>query len=236
MNILIKLINDVKALCNTIITAVNAIKAKTDTITADLFTATHASILDANISSRQASWGATSTHSSRIDANISSRQASWGATATHASRIDASISSRATNDGVWMSSNKLLSVATPSNNPVIFIDTLQTYATSGTPRTIILHNVPSGKAKITFEDRYTSTSLTWSSRENSFLAKNGVRLIGIATTRAYTNWQSYSVITTIQPGDVFTIELWQSNSSCNYQIQNFRICYDRVDNLSATTI
>ena len=62
MNILIKLINDVKALCNTIITAVNAIKAKTDTITEDLFTATHASRLDATISSRQASWGATATH------------------------------------------------------------------------------------------------------------------------------------------------------------------------------
>lgn len=73
MNILIKLINDVKALCNTIITAVNAIKAKTDTITADLFTSTHATRLDATISSRQASWGATSTHSGRIDASISSR-------------------------------------------------------------------------------------------------------------------------------------------------------------------
>lgn len=73
MNILIKLINDVKALCNTVITAVNAIKAKTDTITADLFTATHASRIDATISSRQASWGATTTHAGRIDASISSR-------------------------------------------------------------------------------------------------------------------------------------------------------------------
>ena len=73
MNILIKLINDVKALCNTIITAVNAIKAKTDTITANLFTATHASRLDANISSRQADAGLTTTHASRIDASISSR-------------------------------------------------------------------------------------------------------------------------------------------------------------------
>lgn len=73
MNILIKLINDVKALCNTIISTANAIKAKTDTITANLFTSTHASRLDATISSRQASWGATSTHSSRIDASISSR-------------------------------------------------------------------------------------------------------------------------------------------------------------------
>lgn len=73
MNILIKLINDVKALCNTIITAVNAIKAKTDTITADLFTSTHASRIDATISSRQANAGLTTTHASRIDASISSR-------------------------------------------------------------------------------------------------------------------------------------------------------------------
>ena len=73
MNILIKLINDVKALCNTVITAVNAIKAKTDTITADLFTATHASRIDATISSRQANAGLTTTHASRIDASISSR-------------------------------------------------------------------------------------------------------------------------------------------------------------------
>lgn len=73
MNILIKLINDVKALCNTVITAVNAIKTKTDTITADLFTATHASRIDATISSRQANAGLTTTHASRIDASISSR-------------------------------------------------------------------------------------------------------------------------------------------------------------------
>lgn len=73
MNILIKLINDVKALCNTVITAVNAIKAKTDTITTDLFTATHASRIDATISSRQANAGLTTTHTSRIDASISSR-------------------------------------------------------------------------------------------------------------------------------------------------------------------
>ena len=66
MNILIKLINDVKA-------TLALIKAKTDTITADLFTSTHASRIDANISSRQASWGATTTHSSRLDASISSR-------------------------------------------------------------------------------------------------------------------------------------------------------------------
>lgn len=49
------------------------IKTKTDTITSNLFTATHASRIDANISSRQASWGATSTHADRIDASISSR-------------------------------------------------------------------------------------------------------------------------------------------------------------------
>ena len=73
MNILIKLINDVKTLCNTVITAVNAIKAKTDTITANLFTATHASRIDANISSRQANAGLTTTHASRIDTSISSR-------------------------------------------------------------------------------------------------------------------------------------------------------------------
>ena len=74
MNILIKLINDVKALCNSIITAVNAIKTKTDTITADLFTATHASRIDATISSRQANAGLTTTHASRIDKAISSRR------------------------------------------------------------------------------------------------------------------------------------------------------------------
>lgn len=74
MNILIKLINDVKALCNSIITAVNAIKAKTDTITADLFTATHASRIDATISSRQANAGLTTTHAGRIDKSISSRR------------------------------------------------------------------------------------------------------------------------------------------------------------------
>lgn len=73
MNILIKLINDVKALCNTIISTANAIKAKTDTITANLFTSTHASRIDANISSRQADAGLTTTHASRIDASISSR-------------------------------------------------------------------------------------------------------------------------------------------------------------------
>lgn len=66
MNILIKLINDVKA-------TLALIKAKTDTITADLFTATHASRIDANISSRQANAGLTTTHASRIDASISSR-------------------------------------------------------------------------------------------------------------------------------------------------------------------
>lgn len=74
MNILIKLINDVKALCNTIISTANAIKAKTDTITANLFTATHASRIDANISSRQANAGLTTTHASRIDKAISSRR------------------------------------------------------------------------------------------------------------------------------------------------------------------
>ena len=73
MNILIKLINDVKALCNTVITVVNSIKAKTDTITSNLFTATHASRIDDTISSRQANAGLTTTHASRIDASISSR-------------------------------------------------------------------------------------------------------------------------------------------------------------------
>ena len=62
---------------NTMIDEVKAtltlIKAKTDTITANLFTATHASRLDANISSRQADAGLTTTHASRIDASISSR-------------------------------------------------------------------------------------------------------------------------------------------------------------------
>lgn len=78
ISILKKFINsDFTKPLNTLIDEVKAtlalIKAKTDTITADLFTATHASRLDANISSRQASWGATTTHSSRIDASISSR-------------------------------------------------------------------------------------------------------------------------------------------------------------------
>lgn len=73
MNILIKLINDVKALCNTIITAVNAIKAKTDTITPSVITQAQANNLDATISSRQANAGLTTTHAGRIDASISSR-------------------------------------------------------------------------------------------------------------------------------------------------------------------
>lgn len=73
MNILIKLINEVKALCNTVITTVNAIKVKTDSITSNLFTATHASRIDATISSRQADAGLTTTHASRIDSAISTR-------------------------------------------------------------------------------------------------------------------------------------------------------------------
>ena len=78
ISILKRFINsDLTKPINTMIDEVKAtlalIKAKTDTITANLFTATHASRLDANISSRQADAGLTTTHASRIDANISSR-------------------------------------------------------------------------------------------------------------------------------------------------------------------
>ena len=66
MNILIKLINDVKALCNTIITAVNAIKAKTDTITADLQEVPHGvqegEYLRGNQSGTQGSCGPAGRH------------------------------------------------------------------------------------------------------------------------------------------------------------------------------
>lgn len=107
MNILIKLINDVKA-------TLALIKAKTDTITADLFTATHASRIDANISSRQASWGATSTHASRIDASISSRALETTAQAIKA-KTDLIASGGATNDGVWTAPGRTLSHITPSS-------------------------------------------------------------------------------------------------------------------------
>lgn len=62
---------------NTIIDEVKStlalIKAKTDLITTNLFTSTHATRIDANISSRQANAGFTTTHSARIDAAISTR-------------------------------------------------------------------------------------------------------------------------------------------------------------------
>jgi len=78
ISILKRFINsDLTKPINTMIDEVKAtltlIKAKTDTITANLFTATHASRIDATISSRQANAGLTTTHSSRIDASISSR-------------------------------------------------------------------------------------------------------------------------------------------------------------------
>ena len=78
ISILKRFINsDLTKPINTMIDEVKAtlalIKAKTDTITANLFTATHASRLDANISSRQADAGLTTTHAGRIDASISSR-------------------------------------------------------------------------------------------------------------------------------------------------------------------
>ena len=78
ISILKRFINsDLTKPINTMIDEVKAalalIKAKTDTITSNLFTATHASRIDANISSRQADVGLTTTHSSRIDASISSR-------------------------------------------------------------------------------------------------------------------------------------------------------------------
>lgn len=49
------------------------IKTKTDTITASLFTSTHAARIDTAISTRQADAGLTSTHVGRIDSTISSR-------------------------------------------------------------------------------------------------------------------------------------------------------------------
>ena len=78
ISILKRFINsDLTKPINTMIDEVKAtlalIKAKTDTITADLFTATHASRIDTTISSRQADAGLTTTHASRIDASISSR-------------------------------------------------------------------------------------------------------------------------------------------------------------------
>ena len=78
ISILKRFINsDLTKPINTMIDEVKAtltlIKAKTDTITANLFTATHASRIDDTISSRQANAGLTTTHASRIDASISSR-------------------------------------------------------------------------------------------------------------------------------------------------------------------
>ena len=79
ISILKRFINsDLTKPINTMIDEVKAtltlIKAKTDTITADLFTATHASRLDDTISSRQANAGLTTTHAGRIDKAISSRR------------------------------------------------------------------------------------------------------------------------------------------------------------------
>lgn len=51
--------------------------------------------LDAKVSTRQASWGATTAHRDRIDASISSRQPDAGLTSIHASRLDTNVSSRA---------------------------------------------------------------------------------------------------------------------------------------------
>ena len=78
ISILQRFINsDMTKTLNTMIDEVKStlalVKTKTDLITSNLFTSTHASRIDVAISSRQADAGLTSTHVGRIDASISSR-------------------------------------------------------------------------------------------------------------------------------------------------------------------
>ena len=75
--------------------------------------------LDAKISTRQASWGATTAHRDRIDTTISSRQPDVGLTATHALRIDTNISTRAdqtTVDAIKAKTDKIFSSSSSTSS------------------------------------------------------------------------------------------------------------------------
>ena len=231
MNILIKLINDVKALCNTVITAVNAIKAKTDTITSNLFTATHASRIDANISSRQADAGLTTTHANRIDTSISSRQADAGLTTTHAGRIDTSISSRATNDGVWSAPNRFLTIVKSGTTTRLINTTVISPPNSGYGKAYEY------KFKVPF-DGVCSISVEYSLNASAYMSIE-IYLNGVATNNGVSGnavssgaWTTITVPNVlVNTFSVISVKVLQNNTSGTTYFRNFKVMYD-YDNLA----
>ena len=206
ISILKRFINsDLTKPINTMIDEVKAmltlIKAKTDTITADLFTATHAS---------------------RIDANISSRQADAGLTTTHSSRIDASISSRATNDGVWSANGRVLSFVIASNT-VRLSDSTE-YNTQP-PMVYRFLMKLSGNIRISFDLRNVSSSSTTHTISVKSL---GIQISSFSVTSG-TTYNTVTIDSL--PISVGAVEVTISNgSSVPIYIKNFKVMYD-YDNL-----
>ena len=174
---------------NTLIDEVKAtlalIKAKTDTITADLFTSTHASRIDANISSRQASWGATTTHSSRIDASISSR------------------ASQASVDAITTKLNLNSSFFVPSSN-ILFERTTE-YVSSSSAYVILTSFTVTFDGIVTVSYDYKNTPGGSVGRNKVSLLHNGVIVEEIAPVEDNV-YRTASRDLSVKKGDVLAIQ------------------------------
>lgn len=198
MNILIKLINDVKA-------TLALIKAKTDTITTSVITQAQANNLDATISSRQANAGFTTTHSSRIDT---------------------AISTRATNDGVWSAPNRSLTTVKAgttvrlSNYTEISVPTVGSVKThsykfripySGSYNISLEYRPDGGAQNVTFEIFLNGANVTSTSHA-----------INIIQTWFPANFSNVSFC-----GSGFVeVRITRSNTSASLLLRNFKVMYD----------
>ena len=161
------------------------IKTKTDTITADLFTATHAS---------------------RIDATISSRQANAGLTTTHAGRIDASISSRASQtsvDAIFTKVNLNSNFFVPSSN-ILFERTTE-YTSPSSALSILTSFRVTFDGIVTVSYDYRNTAGGSPGANTVYLFHNGVVVAQIAPVEDNV-YRTASYNLSVKKGDVFAIQ------------------------------
>lgn len=192
----------------------NLIKAKTDTITADLFTATHASRIDATISSRQANAGLTTTHAGRIDASISSRAS------------QASLDALATGSGVWSANGRTLSHIRPSSTARISVATER--ASSTVTYNFLMKST--GAVNISFDIGVVTGG---GAGATVSVRARGVEITTFTINNLGTTYLSRTINSLVVTSGFVEIVFTSSNG--NPKVRNFNIMYD-YDNTDTPTL
>ena len=135
------------------------------------------------------------TQANRLDANVSSRQANWGATTTHRDRIDATISSRATQSSLNSLHTKVDGINTAVSSGGGGIKSVQRgmASVSSDSRTVNISSVNRSKSFLTSSTRANEAHINGMSmyattvRFNSSTELSFQRSSAIGT--AYVSWE-----------------------------------------------